>query len=91
MAFSSQVFETSSSGQDQQQSLQQQQQEEGYSSPAVKGCVQQAFGLGYFLPGSNSVVVPIQECSIAVSGQRLGYLLHLGSVVVCTVRYQAGV
>ena len=73
MAFSSFVFETGASAVQPQQPQQQQQQQQqlGYSSPAGQGCVQQGFGLGYFLPGSNSVVVPIQECSIVVSGHML--------------------
>lgn len=56
LAFSSLVWEA---GQGQEQ-LQQQQE--------APGGVRQGFGLGYFLPGSSSVVLPIQECSLAVSG-----------------------
>lgn len=67
MAFSSLVWQETASAQ-------QQQQQQG--SPGVQGSVQQGFGLGYFLPGSSSVVVPIQECSLAVSAvcHRCAYL-----------------
>jgi hypothetical protein len=47
------------------QQLQQQQQ---VPVPGgLQGSVQQGFGLGYLLPGSNNVVVPIAECLLAVS------------------------
>jgi tRNA/tmRNA/rRNA uracil-C5-methylase (TrmA/RlmC/RlmD family) len=46
-----------------------QQQQQGWSEG--QGAVQQGFGLGYFQPGSNSVVLPIQECSLAVSYAKL--------------------
>jgi hypothetical protein len=46
----------------------QQQQQQGLSEE--RGAVQQGFGLGYFLPGSNSVVLPIHECSLAVSSAK---------------------
>lgn len=73
LAFSSLVFEAGGGSAQEEQSLQQQRQQHNqvYPGPAGQGCVRQGFGLGYFLPSSNSVVVPIQECSIAVSGWRL--------------------
>lgn len=58
MAFSSLIWQAGTS--QAQSGYQQHQQQQ-------QGAVRQGFGLGYFLPGSNSVVVPIQDCSLLVS------------------------
>lgn len=46
---------------------QEQQEEQGGGGAGQQGQVVQGWGLGYYLPGSNSVVVPVQECSLVVS------------------------
>jgi 23S rRNA (uracil1939-C5)-methyltransferase len=68
MAFSSLVWQADA---DQVQPGQQQQLEPPQAQQQQEGTVRQGFGLGYFLPGSNSVVVPIQECSLLVSVSKL--------------------
>jgi hypothetical protein len=59
MAFSSFIWHSGASQAQPGHQQQHQQQQQG--------AVREGVGLGYFLPGSNSVVVPIQECSLLVS------------------------
>lgn len=75
LAFSSWVWQPEPLQQQQQsglplplrpQQLQQQQQQVPVPG-GLQGSVQQGFGLGYLLPGSHSVVVPMAECLLAVS------------------------
>jgi hypothetical protein len=68
LAFSALVWQ-----QQQQQSNGQQSAGGGGAAGVQGGAVQQGFGLGYFLPGSNSVVLPIRECSLAVSALSVGF------------------
>lgn len=65
LAFSSLVWQAGVSSQEQEQ-----QEEQGGEGAGQQGQVVQGWGLGYYLPGSNSVVVPVQECSLAVSDSK---------------------
>lgn len=69
MAFSSLVWSPKQTNGSEAQSGSQQQQKQQPEQPQEQqdGVVRQGFGLGYFLPGSNSVVVPMQDCSLLVS------------------------
>jgi hypothetical protein len=73
LAFSSRVWTPQQEQQEQQEGEQQQQQQGQAHAPTAapsSGAVAAGWGLGYLLPGSSDVVLPIQECSLAVSSRR---------------------
>lgn len=61
LAFSSRVWQAGV-----QEGLAPHDQDEGFVLPGP-GRVVDGWGLGFYLPGSNSVVMPVEECSLVVS------------------------